>query len=258
MTHPTAYHYCDARPAPRLVLRLSARRPVRIPDPPADIDSGPAGTAFDLSAALHALCTDIAVRSPALAHLDTGRMAFSVIRSRSAVKHGLQARITPLRFPGGGLVGRHRRGAYQVQRFTLDGREILYLVSSVLPRFLNREFEERMVTIFHELYHISPAFDGDLRRHNGRYSAHSASQKKYDAHMAELVRDYLTREPDPAVYSFLKLSFGQLCRRHGAVVGLHLPRPKLLPVTTSNLRSSEADLFKSRTRCPNQSARRFG
>jgi hypothetical protein len=232
MNLPTAYHYDAPRPAPRLALRLAARRPIRIADAPAVVDSGPAGRPFDLSAAMHTLCTDIAARSPTFAHLDTTRMAFSVIRSRSAVRHGLQARITPLRFPGGELVGRVRRNAYQVQRFTIDGREILYLVSFVLPRFLNREFIDKLVTVFHELYHVSPAFDGDLRRHEGRYSAHSASQKKYDAHMAELVRDYLTREPDPAVYSFLKLSFGQLCRRHGAVVGLHLPRPKLLPVTS--------------------------
>ena len=238
MNLPTAYHYDTPRPAPRLALRLAARRPIRIADAPTHIDSGPAEKPFDLSSALHTLCTDVAARSPAFAHLDTSRMAFSVIRSRSAARHGLQARITPLRFPGGELVGRHRRKRYQVQRFTIDGREILYLVSFVLPRFLNREFIDKLVTVFHELYHVSPAFDGDLRRHEGRYATHTASQKKYDAHMAELVRDYLSREPDPAVYSFLKLSFGQLCRRHGAVVGLHLPRPKLLPLTSERQAAS--------------------
>ena len=30
--------------------------------------------------------------------------------------------------------------------------------------FLDQTFEEKLVTVFHELYHISPAFDGDLRR----------------------------------------------------------------------------------------------
>ena len=222
-----------------------ARPPARAPavEPAADPRPGaarghrlrPGGRPFDLSAALHALCTDVAARSPAFAHLDTGRMAFS--SSARGPRCGTASRPGSRRsdFPAGELVGRHRRSTYQVQRFTIDGREMLYLVSFVLPRFLNREFIDKLVTVFHELYHISPAFDGDLRRHEGRYSTHSASQKKYDAHMAELVRDYLSREPDPARYWFLKLSFGQLCRRHGAVIGLHLPRPKLLPVTTAGI-----------------------
>ena len=77
---------------------------------------------------------------------------------------------------------------------------------------------------------MSPAFDGDLRRHAGRYSAHTASQKQYDAHMAELIRGYLAHGADEACSEFLRLSFAQLSQRHGAIVGLHLPRPKLIPV----------------------------
>ena len=113
---------------------------------------------------------------------------------------------------------------------TADGREVLYLVTFCLPRFLDRDFRDKLVTVFHELYHISPAFDGDLRRHPGRCTAHTGSQKKYDAHMDRLVGDYLKAGGDPARHAFLRLSFAQLCRRHGAVVGLHLPRPKLVPV----------------------------
>ena len=124
-----------------------------------------------------------------------------------------------------------RRGTpYQVQRFRVNGVEILYLVTFCLPRFLNREFEDKLVTVFHELYHISPAFNGDLRRHGGRYCAHTHSQKRYDAHMLRLVRGYLDNGADDARQAFLKLSFAQLCRRHGSVVGLHLPRPMLIPI----------------------------
>jgi hypothetical protein len=48
--------------------------------------------------------------------------------------------------------------------------------------------------------------------------------------MAKLAKTYLNDGADPVCHAFLRLSFGQLCRRHGAVVGLHLPRPKLIPV----------------------------
>jgi predicted metallopeptidase len=234
---PLVYHWRASNPPPRLALRLSGRRPIRVPDPPGGIDTGPALRPFDFTAAMHALCADVVRRSPPFAHIDLSRVVFSVIRARNVRGHGLQARVTPLRFRGGALATLHRGAAYQVQRVVVDGREILYLVTFCLPRFLNRHFRDKLVTVFHELYHISPAFDGDLRRHPGRCAAHTGSQKKYDAHMDRLVGAYLKAGADPARHAFLRLSFAQLCRRHGAVVGLHLPRPKLVrvPVTPPRL-----------------------
>jgi|SRR5262245_47179076 len=214
----------DFRPPPRLALRLLMRSPVAVREPRT-------GLAFDFSAAMRTLCEDVVRRSPSFAHIDLSRVLFTITRSRNGRRHGLQARVTPLRFPGGSLFTVHRGTTYQVQRLLLDGRDMLYLVTFCLPRFLNRDFQDKLVTVFHELYHISPAFDGDLRRHNGRYCAHTASQKKFDAHMARLVRDYLHDGADPARHEFLRLSFSELCRRHGSIVGLCVPRPKLLRIT---------------------------
>jgi hypothetical protein len=99
-----------------------------------------------------------------------------------------------------------------------------------LPRFQNQSFDDKFVTLFHELYHISPAFDGDLRRHGGRYAIHSHSQRHYDLHMAHLARSYLANGADPNLHAFLRLDFSQLQRRHGSVVGVVVPRPKLIPL----------------------------
>ena len=117
-----------------------------------------------------------------------------------------------------------------MQRYFVDGREMLYLVTFCLPRFLDQDFDDKFITLFHELYHISPAFDGDLRRHDGRYAMHSHSKREYDAHMAELARAYLAGGADPALHAFLRLDFAQLQHRHGSVVGVVVPRPRLLPL----------------------------
>ena len=90
--------------------------------------------------------------------------------------------------------------------------------------------DDKFITVFHELYHIGPAFDGDLRRHEGRYAIHSHSKRGYDAQMAALARAYLASGPDPALHAFLRLNFSQLQERHGCVVGVVVPRPKLIPV----------------------------
>src|SRR5262249_25575186 len=125
-----------------------------------------------------------------------------------------------------------RRGAvtYRVQRYFVNGREMLYLVTFCLPRFLDRTFEDKFVTLFHELYHIAPVFDGDLRRLGGRGDLHSASKKAYDAHMAQLAGAYLSNGAARGLHDFLRLDFAQLRHRHGSVVGVVVPRPKLVPV----------------------------
>lgn len=229
---PFMYSWDATSPPPRMAIRLCERRTVRV----ADSESDTAAEPIDFSRAMTGLCADIVARTPDLAHVDLSRTLVSITAARNGRRHGLQARVTPLRFRGGGLTTIYRGRPYQVQRVILEGREILYLVTFVLPRFLNRDFDDKLVTVFHELFHISPAFDGDLRRHNGRYCAHTASQKKYDAHMAKLANAYLRDGANPDCYAFLRYSFAQLCRRHGMVTGLHLPRPQLVPVPLTSLR----------------------
>ena len=225
------------RTRPPLVLRWSAgARPLPVHSvravnrtilvPPAL----PPEVPFDFSVRIRDLCGDIAARCPELSHVRTGHILFGFTQARNGRSHGLQARVTPMRFHGGVLVRRHRGVSYQVQRFVVDGEDILYLMTFCLPRFLNQSFEDKLVTLFHELYHIGPMFDGDLRRHAGRYAVHSCSQRRYDQHMARLARDYLASEPDAALHAFLRLDHGQLRRRYGQVVGVVVPRPKLVPL----------------------------
>jgi hypothetical protein len=197
------------------------------------LSNGALGHAFDFCAHVQRLCADISNRCETLRHLDVSRMLFAVTQARNGHAHGLQARVTPLRFRDGRLIRQRRGVTYQVQRYVVGEREILYLVTFCLPRFLDLDFDEKFVTLFHELYHVSPAFDGDLRRHDGRYSIHSHSQRRYDEHMARLAREYLASGADPSVYQFLRLNFAQLQRRHGGVVGIMVPRPKIIPMPAS-------------------------
>jgi len=127
---------------------------------------------------------------------------------------------------------------YQVQRFFVDGREMLYLLTFCLPRYLDQSFDEKLVTVFHELYHVSPGFDGDLRRHPGRYTVHSHSKAHYDSHMADLARAYVEKHPQPALFAFLREGTRELCERHGGIVGTVVPRPKLFPVGWSTPRAA--------------------
>ncbi|HEX4590591.1 MAG TPA: hypothetical protein VH120_11710 [Gemmataceae bacterium] len=201
---------------------------VRCPRCRADVAAD--GPPFNFSESVGRLCADIIRRCPELGHVRPGQVLFGFTQARNRRTHGLQARVTPMRFHGGRLIRRHRGIPYQVQRFVVDELDVLYLMTFCLPRFLNQPFEDKLVTLFHELFHISPHFDGDLRRHAGRYAMHSHSQRRYDQHMAKLARAYLSTRPEPILHAFLQCNFAQLRRRHGAVVGVVVPRPKLIPL----------------------------
>jgi hypothetical protein len=110
------------------------------------------------------------------------------------------------------------------------GVEMLYILTFYLPRFLDLSFQDKLVTVMHELWHVSPKFDGDIRRHPGRCYAHTSSEKDYDAAMEVLARRWLAREPPAEKYKFLELSFSELERGFGRVVGTKVRRPRLIPI----------------------------
>ncbi len=185
---------------------------------------------FDFCLHIQRLIMDIALRCAEFRHLEVPRILVSVIQSRAVSKHGLLARVTPLRFPNGELTRQRRGVPFHIQRYFLGEHEFLYLLTFCLPRYLDQDFDQKIVTLFHELYHIGPTFDGDLRRHKGRYQFHTHSQGEYDEHMAHCARGYLSTRPDPNLHAFLRLNFAQLQDRHGAVTGVVVPRPKIIPL----------------------------
>jgi predicted metallopeptidase len=217
----------DVRP---MGHRTKAGLPLGAVAPPWFV-TGPVDQPFNLSQAIRDLAEAVCRQCPDLNHIDVKRIIFAFTQARNSRAHGLQARVTPLRFRDGHLNRRYRGVEYRVQRFRVDGREMHYVMTFCLPRFLDQDFDQKFITLFHELYHISPSFNGDLRRHSGRYSVHTHSQHEYDELMAQMAREYLSSRPDPDRHAFLRLSFAQLLGRHGRVVGVVVPRPKLLPVT---------------------------
>lgn len=185
---------------------------------------------FHFTHRMSVLCEDICQRVPEFAHVDPKQVLITFIRCRNERSWGLQARLVPLRFRGGKLTEIRGRYRYKVQQVFVDKTEIKYVLSFYLPRFLNQSFDEKLITVFHELFHICPDFTGDIRRLAGDDPVHGGSQKDYDRQMADLARQYLRTKPPRHVYDFLRLPFNQIERYFGEIVGLQIPTPKLIPI----------------------------
>jgi len=185
-------------------------------------------TGFHFTRAIRALCGDMVRRLPALAHIDLERVAIGVCQARRNVSHGIHASLTPLRFAGGAREELRRGKRYRIEPLRdPGGREYLYLLNLYLPRFLNAPLEEKLATLVHELWHISPDFDGDLRRHQGRCYAHGPSQRDYEARVERLAQEWLAADPPCHLFDFLERQFDELAAEHGGIRGERWPVPKL-------------------------------
>ncbi len=186
---------------------------------------------FDFTAHVHSLCDDMTRRVEALGHINMARVTVSFTQARKNTAHGMFASLTPLRFTGGKphrIRGGRKWGVQPIH--DTKGREMLYIVNFYLPRFLDLSFDEKLTTVVHELWHISPQFNGDIRRFAGRCHAHSGSQARYDAHVRTLVRQWLALKPPEKLYAFLRYDFRELRTRHGRVFGQKIPAPKIVPL----------------------------
>jgi hypothetical protein len=184
---------------------------------------------FDFTTAMRRLCADISARLGDFGHVDVHRVAFNVCQTRRDVNHGMYASLTPMRFAGGAEHKTIRGTSWGIEQLRDSvGQEYLYLLSFYLPRFQNLPLEEKLVTVFHELWHIAPEFNGDVRRHEGRCYAHGPSQREYDARMALLAQSWLGLNPPHHLYDFLSLTFAELVAEHGRVCGGRWRSPRLV------------------------------
>ena len=186
---------------------------------------------FDFSSAMRRVCDDMTRRLPELGHIEMARVAVGFRQVRKNVSHGLQASLTPMRFDGGSREGVRNGRKYAVEkRLASDGREYLYLLNFYVPRFLDHPLHEKLVTILHELLHVSPDFDGDLRRHDGRYYVHGPSEHSYDTMAKQLAQNWLALDPPHHIYEFLDRTFSELVKEYGGVYGRQFRTPRLVPV----------------------------
>lgn len=190
---------------------------------------------FDYTAAVARVCEDVCFRVPALNHIDMNRVAVSFTQTKHSAPFGIFASMTPLRFKDGDLVMHSRGRDWTVQRcFRKDGLEYLYILYFYVPRFIELKLSQKIETIVHELYHIGPDFNGDLRRFKGRCFAHGSSQKNYDKTVREFVDYWLKQDPAQEIWDFLHFGYKELVAEYGGLHGTRISMPKVIPYVETN------------------------
>jgi hypothetical protein len=195
---------------------------------------------------LRRLMADIVLRVPRLAFLDMNRVLVFA-RAGHADREGPYATChcvcLPPSEPGyyfwrdrttGALTRRTEWFITKSPVVRVGPAQIDYMVSFTLPRFCDQrrisarkraryrghpQWMAKLDTIIHELYHIDPYQPGIRRmeRADGTPSSKCHSPAFFQDVM-EMVTQYLTSGPDPALLEFLHYDFAGLTTRYGGVV----------------------------------------
>jgi len=165
--------------------------------------------------------------------IDVSHLAVVPRSTKKRSRGGLIAYVTPLKFPGGSPVLRknhkNRVVDWAILPIYREGKELKYLIHFLCPRFLNLSFEEKMHTIMHELYHINPDFNGDLRWFKGKSKYHG-DLKAFEAMASGFAKAYLADPTHESYTRFLKYNSRQWYSAFGELegTGYKAPRLKLL------------------------------
>jgi predicted metallopeptidase len=187
---------------------------------------------FSYTDAMQAVVQDVVATLPELRHVDLDRVLLSIGQARQSSKHGVYASCLPLRFQGGASETVVRGRTWRMPPLRHEGREILYVLYFMLPRFHEeQEYAEKLATVIHELYHISPRFDGDIRRFPGKNFAHGHSREVYHAAMRKLAARYLAESPRAQEHRFLQMPFSELLAHPGGITGRCVTKPRPVLVT---------------------------
>jgi len=193
---------------------------------------------FDFTGSMTLLIEDVVKTHSAFNHLVLKNILVAISPSNGS-RNGVVAKLRPMRFEGGSKTRSVDGREYSAPEVSIKGNDILYIVYFHLPRFLNHgNHKNKLSTVLHELYHISPVFNGDIRRFSGKNYAHGNSRRGYDDLINIYVEEYINSTLNPELSAFLKYRYSELKRKYGAIYGdmIRIPRSKLFSaVETFNL-----------------------
>jgi len=185
----------------------------------------------DYLSSIQTLISDITNNVTELSYIDPNQVAVNFKRSRENVEEETWAEITGLDAETTGAVQR-REGRterhFASKSLLLNGNPVKYIIDFYVPAFLKLSFKEKLSTVFHELYHIAPKFDGNLRLFKGKSYKHGPSMERYDKYMEYLVDKYLVKFEDSEVLNFLKNNTDELFTKTKEFVIPKLPKPEPL------------------------------
>ncbi len=160
---------------------------------------------INLTDILSELIEQIRIHSHIFPHIDISRIVVCLGSNRRNGRGAIYGKLVPLRFQNGSGILNFRTRNYTIPDIVNNGLIQLYALYFYLPKFFDLPAEEKLKVIFHELYHINPEFNGDIRRMGSVKKAHGSSKKRFDSKFEKEVKLFHEYISGTSYFDFLKM-----------------------------------------------------
>jgi hypothetical protein len=188
------------------------------------------GLTINISEVLTLIIHEIISHVPMFSHIDMGRVHVCMSSNRKSRGGATFGKLVPLKFKDGREALSYRGRWYAMPEVLHNGMPLLYIIYFYSPRFLDLSAFEKMRVIFHELYHISPNFNGDIRRMGKVKSSHGASRKHFDSHFEDDLVPFYKYISETPFMNFLEMDTQTLFSTFKKVYSnrMKVPRPVVI------------------------------
>jgi predicted metallopeptidase len=168
----------------------------------------------------------ITIHSSFFSHIDINRLIVCLGSNKRNSRGAVFGKLVPFKFKDGNSILSYMGKFYTMPEIMNNGTAVLYAIYFYLPKFFDLSTEEKLNVIFHELYHISPEFNGDIRRMGEVKKAHGFSRKNFDKKFekdVKLFHEYISKT---TYMDFLKMDSRMLQKNYQLYARrMKIPRP---------------------------------
>lgn len=185
---------------------------------------------FNITDAFTLIMRDMIERTEEFKLFDINRILVCCSTNRNTSRGGIYGKLVPLKFENGNDIIKHKGYYYSIPRLTVNNVEILYVVYFYIPKFLDLPAEKKIDVMFHELYHINPDFNGDIRRMGKFKKAHGHSRKCFDEKYQEYAESFFNYIKNTPFIKFLEMDTKSLKNEFPAISyrRMKVPKPVLI------------------------------
>ncbi len=166
-------------------------------------------------------------------HFDINKILIAGSQNKPWGKNAIFSKVIPLRFEGGEQRTRHNDEEYCFPRVTRGEHEILYIIYFYFPSFFDLDAKKKIEVLFHELHHISPAFNGDIRRHGKGKYIHGHSGEKFNESFQEEANSFYQHIAGTNFFDFLDMNATEISSLFKKINMTKFKRPKIIKLSKS-------------------------